>query len=64
MYKEIHAFRRKPLQEPTRSDFVRLKALELTHRPCHERLIDDCSTGYSAEEALRPCTQSIPVGED
>jgi hypothetical protein len=40
MYKEIHAFCRKPLEELTRSDFVTFEALEFTHHPCHERLID------------------------
>jgi hypothetical protein len=40
MYKEIHAVRRKSLKKLTRVYFVTFEALEFSHRPRHERLID------------------------
>jgi hypothetical protein len=54
MYKEVHAFRRKPLEELTRSDFVTFKALEFTHRPCHERLIDVLQHGIQRRGGIAP----------
>ena len=40
VYKECLLFRSQPLQKLTRPDLLAFKALELSHRPSHKRLID------------------------
>ena len=59
MYKEIHAFRREPLKELARLDFVVFEALELTHRPRHERLIDVSQQGIQRRGGITPLTQKV-----
>jgi hypothetical protein len=54
MYEDVYAFRRKPLQEMARLDFVVSKALELTHHPRYERLIDVSEHRVQRGGALRP----------
>ncbi len=57
MYEENPVFRGKPLQQLARTDLMVFKALELSHRPGYERLIDGLtcrSKGYSADGAYRP----------
>jgi len=63
MYKEIHAFRRKPLEELTRLDFVVFKALELTHRPRHERLIDVSQQRIQRRGGIAPIVRNPPPEE-
>jgi hypothetical protein len=63
MYKEIHAFCRKPLEELTRSDFVTLEALEFTHHPCHERLIDVSQQGIQRRGDIVPIVRNPPPKE-
>jgi hypothetical protein len=54
MYKEIHAFRRKPFKELTCVDFVAFEALEFTHRTRHERLIDVSQQGIQRRGGKAP----------
>jgi len=58
MYKEIHAFPRKPLQELTHLEFVTFKALELTQRPCHKRLIDVLQHGIQRRAGIAPIVRN------
>jgi len=63
MYKEIHAFRRKPLKELTRLDFVVFEALELAHGPRHERLIDVTQQGIQRRGGITPLVRNPPSKE-
>ena len=40
MDEEIRPLLSEPFEKPTRKGFAAFKALELTHCPCHERVID------------------------
>jgi hypothetical protein len=63
MYKEIHAFRREPLKELARLDFVVFEALELTRRPRHERLIDVSQQGIQRRGGIAPVVRNPPPKE-
>jgi hypothetical protein len=45
MYEEIRSLRGKPLQELARLDLVIFKALELSHHPGHEHLVNVLKQG-------------------
>lgn len=65
MNEEIRVLLRKPLQKLARLDFAVLKALELTHRPGKERLIDVSEQGVQRRGGIAACnTRSILEGVD
>jgi len=51
MDEEIGPLLSQPFKKPTRQGFAAFKALELTHGPCHESVIDISQQRYSAEGA-------------
>src|ERR1700737_3237619 len=63
MYKEIHAVRRKPLKKLTRLDFVAFEALEFTHRPHHECLIEVSQQGIQRRGGIAPIVRNPPPKE-
>src|SRR5215471_19485249 len=58
MYEEVPSLRRKPLQELTRTDLMVFKALELTHRPRHEHLIDISQQGIQRRGSIAPIVRN------
>src|SRR5215831_11106174 len=63
MFEEIPSLRSEPLQKLARTDLMVFKALELTHRPRHERLIDVAQQGIQLRGSIAPIVRNPPPKE-
>jgi hypothetical protein len=63
VYEESRLFPRKPLQKLARLDLVAFKALEFSHHPCHEGLIEIPEQGVQRRWSIVPVVLDLAPEE-